>query len=137
MVPKRALHLLRFLKEFQYIEYSRSTIGFEWLGLFFQLAFPFFNDSCRRILHHFFLLLYQKYLWFVFVCLCILYVFVFGVFLYLVGVLFVKLTSLYFVCALFVSGTITILVSSQLPVMWQRTGSNQSQSDRVGAVSPF
>ena len=49
---------------------------------------------------------------------------------------FVRLCILYLCCAcngfvLFVMGTITILVSSQLPVMWQRAPNNQSQSDRL------
>ena len=41
------------------------------------------------------------------------------------------LYCLYSVFVLFVMGTITILVSSQLPVMWQRAASNRSQSDET------
>ena len=55
----------------------------------------------------------------VFVRLCILYLYCFQLYLCI------------FVLVLFVMGTITILVSSQLPVMWQRAASNRSQSDET------
>ena len=51
--------------------------------------------------------------------------------LYLCVFSILYLYCLYSVFVLYVMGTITILVSSQLPVMWQRAASNRSQSDET------